>query len=80
MIRIEILGAGCVKCNKTFQVVSEYVTKHGLPYEVVKVEDLDEILKYGILMTPGLVVDGQLVMRGKVPKEKDLAQLLQNKE
>ncbi|HPQ69459.1 MAG TPA: thioredoxin family protein [bacterium] len=79
-MKIEILGTGCVKCKKTFQVVSDYVTKHNLPYEVVKVEDLDEILKYGILMTPGLVVDGQLVMRGKVPKEKDLAQLLQSKE
>lgn len=78
-MKIEILGTGCVKCKKTYQVVGDYVAKRDLPYEVVKVEDLDEILKYGILMTPGLVVDGELVMRGKVPKEKDLDKLLLGK-
>ena len=79
-MKIEILGTGCVKCNKAYRVISEYVADHDLPPEVVKVEDLDEILKYGILMTPGIVVDGELVMRGKVPKQKDLDKLLAGKE
>ena len=79
-MKIQILGTGCVKCKKAFQVVGDYVAKHNLPHEVIKVDDLDEILKYGILMTPGLVIDGELVMRGKVPKEKDLDKLLQRKE
>jgi small redox-active disulfide protein 2 len=66
-MKIEILGSGCAKCKKTKEIVEQAVNEAGVDAEVVKVEDMDTILSYGVMLTPGVVVDGDVKIAGKVP-------------
>jgi small redox-active disulfide protein 2 len=72
MRKVEVLGVGCVKCHKLYDLVQDVVKKNGLDAEVVKVEDIKEFAKYGVFMTPGLVVDGEVKVAGKVPKDSEI--------
>ena len=67
-MKVQILGSGCAKCKTLEDRVRQLVAKHQLPVEVEKVTDLQEIIKYGIMMTPGLVVDGVVKSVGSIPK------------
>jgi small redox-active disulfide protein 2 len=71
-MKIEILGTGCSKCNKTKEVVEKILKNTGVEAEVVKVEDIETILKYGVMITPAVVIDGEVKSVGKVPIEKDI--------
>ena len=74
-LKIEILGMGCAKCNKLEENVRQALSELGIDAEVSHVTDLTEIAKRGILMTPGLVIDGKPVSAGKlltVEKVKEL--------
>jgi small redox-active disulfide protein 2 len=71
-MKVKILGSGCSKCNRLEERVRQLVEKHQLPIEVEKVTDLQEIIKYGIMMTPGLVVDGVVKSVGSIPKDDQL--------
>jgi small redox-active disulfide protein 2 len=75
-MKVEILGVGCAKCNKLYDLVTELVTEKGIDADVVKVEDLKIIAQYGVFMTPALVVDGQVKVAGKVPKESEILKWL----
>ena len=75
-MKIEILGVGCAKCNKLYDLVSGLVKKEGIDAEVVKVEDLKIFSQYGVFMTPALVVDGEVKVAGKVPKESEVLKWL----
>jgi len=75
-MKVEILGVGCAKCNKLYDLVTRVVKREGIDAEVVKVEDIKIFADYGIFMTPGLVIDGEVKVAGKVPKEKELLQWL----
>ena len=75
-MKVEILGIGCTKCSKLYDMVSELVKRKGLNAEVVKVEDLKVFSHYGVFMTPALVVDGQVKVAGKLPKEAELEKWL----
>ena len=75
-MRVEILGTGCAKCNKLYQAAKEAVAAAGLDAEVVKVEDITEIMKRGVMVTPALVVDGEVKLVGKVPKPAEIARML----
>lgn len=66
-MKIEILGTGCAKCKKTKEVVEQAVAELGIDAEVVKVEDMDAALDYGVMITPAVVVDGDVKAAGKVP-------------
>ncbi|WP_406657681.1 thioredoxin family protein [Methanolobus sp. ZRKC2] len=66
-MKIEILGSGCAKCKKTKEIVEQAVTEAGIDAEIVKVEDMDTILSYGVMLTPGVVVDGDVKIAGKIP-------------
>ncbi len=76
MKKIEILGTGCPKCKKLFELTQKVVADHALDAEVVKIEDIQEIVAKGIMMTPGLVVDGEVKSVGKLPSEADLLKLI----
>jgi small redox-active disulfide protein 2 len=71
-MKIEILGTGCSKCNKTKEVVEKVLKNTGVKAEVVKVEDIETILKYGVMITPAVVIDGDVKIVGKVPDEKEI--------
>jgi small redox-active disulfide protein 2 len=75
MKTIQILGAGCPKCKKLFEVSQQAVKDLGIDAEVTKVEDLNEILKFGVMMTPALVVDGEVKMSGRIPSKREMEQL-----
>ncbi len=69
---IRILGADCAKCKSLEARIRQLVEAHHLAAEIEKVTDLKEIMKYGIMATPGLVIDGVLKSVGTVPKDSQL--------
>lgn len=71
-MKIEILGSGCAKCKKTKEIVEQAVAEAGIDANIVKVEDIDTILSYGVMLTPGVVVDGDVKIAGKVPGVDDV--------
>jgi small redox-active disulfide protein 2 len=75
-VKVEILGVGCTKCHKLYDMVNGLVREKGLDAEVVKVEDIKVFADYGVFMTPALVVDGEVKLAGKLPKESDLTKWL----
>jgi small redox-active disulfide protein 2 len=76
MRKIKILGTGCAKCQKLAAVTEDAARALGLPYELQKVTDLKEIMSFGVMFTPALVVDGQVKVAGKVPSLEDVKKLL----
>lgn len=66
-MKIEILGTGCAKCKKTKEIVEQVVAELGVDAQVVKVEDMDKILSYGVMITPAVVIDGDVKIAGKIP-------------
>ena len=77
MTRIEVLGTGCAKCKRLFDNVQAAVNELGITAEVVKVDDIDAIATSGIMMTPGLLIDGEIVTEGRVPDVNEIKSLLQ---
>ena len=73
---VRVLGSGCSKCKTLEQRIRQLIAKHQLQVEVEKVSDLQEIMKYGIMMTPGLVINGELKSVGTVPGDSQLLQWL----
>ncbi|KKG14321.1 glutaredoxin [Methanosarcina sp. 2.H.T.1A.6] len=71
-MRIEVLGSGCAKCNKTKEIAEKAVKEMGVEAEIIKVEDFDKILGYGVMITPALVIDGDVKVAGKVPSIDDI--------
>jgi len=77
-MEIKILGPGCSKCKVTEKQVIRAVKESGRnDVKITKVENLEEIMKYNIMRTPGLVVDNQLVIAGRIPTNKELKKLLE---
>jgi small redox-active disulfide protein 2 len=75
-MEIKILGPGCAKCKTLDRITREVVEKNGINATITKVEDIMEIMKYGIMSTPALVVDEKVVMKGRVPSSDEIKQLL----
>lgn len=71
-----MLGTGCTSCKKLQENVAEAVSKLGLSADVKKVEDLAEIMGYGVMTTPGLVVDGEVRVSGRVPSVSEIVDIL----
>jgi small redox-active disulfide protein 2 len=76
MRTVKVLGSGCSKCKVLEQRLLSLKSEYGLDFSLVKITDLTEILSYGIMMTPGLVVDGEVKSFGTVPKDSQLIQWL----
>ena len=73
---IKVLGPGCAKCKSTYAMVEKAVKANGMTVKLTKVEDIEEIMRYNIMATPAIVVDGKVVMKGRVPSESDVKQIL----
>jgi len=73
---IKILGTGCPKCEKLAEAATQAAEELGIEYEISKVNDVMEITKFGVMMTPALVVDGKVKVVGKIPKMDELKNML----
>lgn len=78
MLTIKILGAGCSNCERLYEVARRAVEGLGADAQVVKITDFAEMVHYGILQTPGLVMNEKLLMSGKVPSERDMTDLIRS--
>ncbi|MBU2645658.1 TM0996/MTH895 family glutaredoxin-like protein [bacterium] len=76
MKSIKILGSGCAKCNKLYEQASQAAEQLGIEYEMEKVTDMNQFVMYGVMITPALVVDGQVKVSGSVPPLEKLKQLI----
>jgi small redox-active disulfide protein 2 len=73
---IKILGSGCAKCKTTAALIDEIAKAKGVPIKLDKVEDMREIAGYGVMSTPGVVIDGKVVHAGGVPSREKVEQWL----
>ena len=75
---IKVLGPGCAKCKSTYAVVEKVVKDYGIDAQLAKVDDIGEIMRYNIMSTPAIVIDGKVVMKGKVPSEAEVKAILKS--
>lgn len=76
MKKIQILGTGCPKCKKLAENAEEAAKQLDIEFEVEKVTDINEMMKFGVMVTPALVVDGEVKAVGKVPSSEQIKQML----
>lgn len=74
-MEIKVLGTGCPKCKKLEKTTQEAVEEAGIEANISKVEDINDIMQYGVMVTPALVIDGKVVVSGKVPKKEEIIKL-----
>jgi len=75
-MKIQILGTGCAKCQKLADTAKQAAEELKLSFEMEKVTKLDEIMKFGVMITPALVVDGTVKVAGKVPSVEEIKKFL----
>lgn len=73
---IKVLGTGCPKCKALEKSTREAVAAAGVSAEVSKVEDIVEIMKFGVMSTPALVIDGKVVVKGRVPSMDEIKSMI----
>jgi small redox-active disulfide protein 2 len=78
MLDIKVLGIGCVNCIKLENLVKEVITENNLPANVEKITDSEKFMDYGVMITPGLVVNGKVLAMGKIPTKSTLEHWLIN--
>lgn len=76
MKKIQILGTGCPKCSKLTENAQAAATDLGIEYKIEKVTDINQIMGFGVMMTPALAVDGDVKSVGKVPSVEDIKKIL----
>lgn len=75
-MKIEVLGTGCMKCRRLFKNVEIAVKELGITAEILKVDDIGEIIDRGVMLTPALAVDGEVKVSGRVADVKELREIL----
>lgn len=75
-MEIKVLGPGCTKCKTTFKAIEKVIKKNNLDVKLTKVEDIMEIMKYNIMATPTVVIDEEVKIKGKVPSDKEIKNIL----
>ena len=75
-MELKVLGSGCAKCQTTYEMIEKIVKENQLDATLSKVEDIVELLNYGIMTTPAIVVDGEVKLKGHVPTESEIKKIL----
>jgi len=73
---IKILGTGCPKCKQTTAIVEEVVKENNLNATIEKIEDIMKIMEYNVLSTPAIIIDEEIMIKGRVPSKKEVLELL----
>jgi len=73
---IKILGTGCPKCKQTTAVVQDVVQENNIDATIEKVEDIMKIMEYNVMSTPAIVIDEEIVIKGRVPSKNEVLELL----
>ena len=76
MKNIKVLGTGCANCKTTFKLIEEVAAARGVAVQLEKVEELKDIMGYGVMSTPGVVIDGKVVHAGGIPVRSKVEQWL----
>jgi len=76
MKNIKVLGTGCASCKTTIEMICHLAEEKGVTIELDKIEDLQQIMTYGVMSTPAVVIDGEVVHTGGVPKHEEVEQWL----
>ena len=76
MKKLQILGTGCPKCKMLAELTETAAKDMGIEYEIEKVTDINDIMKFGVMMTPALAIDGQVKVVGKVPSPEEIKKML----
>lgn len=75
-MKIQILGTGCPKCKKLAANAETAAQQLGVEFEIEKITDINDIMEYGVMMTPALAVDGEVKVAGKVPDVENIINLI----
>ncbi len=75
-MEIQVLGPGCTKCKQLYAEVEKALRQTGQPATLTKVEAIEEIMSYGVMMTPALAIDGRVVSSGKIPTAAEIATMV----
>jgi small redox-active disulfide protein 2 len=78
-VKIEVLGSGCRKCMNLYESAKTAVEEMGLDAAVEKVTDMMTIISYGVMSTPALVIDGQVVSSGRIPSKEEIVKMLRDR-
>lgn len=76
MMKLQILGTGCPKCQKLTETAEAAARELGIEYEVEKVKEIEQIIAFGVVMTPALAVNGEVKVSGKVPSIEEVKAML----
>ncbi|MBC8499369.1 MAG: TM0996/MTH895 family glutaredoxin-like protein [Candidatus Atribacteria bacterium] len=76
-MKIEILGTGCPKCKKLHELAEKAVKELGSSAEITKVTDINKIIDYGVMVTPALVIDGDVKVAGKIPSKDEITKWIE---
>ncbi|AQS59224.1 thioredoxin family protein [Desulforamulus ferrireducens] len=79
-MEIKVLGTGCKKCTEVDKLVREVLAEINIPANVEKVEDFAQIAQYGVMLTPGLVINGKVKVTGKVPSKADIKKMIEEEK
>ena len=76
-MEIKVLGTGCKKCTELDKLVREVIAEMNVTAKVEKVEDIGQIVSYGVMLTPGLVINGKVKISGRVPSKADIKKMIE---
>lgn len=79
-MEIKVLGTGCKKCQEVDKLVKEVLAEINVPANVEKVEDIGQIVQYGVMLTPGLVINGKVKISGRVPSKADIKKMIEEEK
>lgn len=79
-MEIAVLGTGCTKCKTLYERVKKVVEENQCSVTIIKIEDITEIMKFGVITTPAIVIDGKVIMQGRLPKESEIKEWLSDRK
>lgn len=78
-MKIKVLGTGCQKCKKLYSEAEKAITASGVKADLEKIEKIEEIIKYGVMATPGLVIDEEVKASGRIPQSSEIVEWIKTK-